>query len=342
MYPTLLRDREYPVAKSHTYGTMPVRRLVELAQAYGVIAEVRLRTEVPEYPLRRGDVTLYPVGEFWTVLAGPEIAQAARDSEIVECRQIVTYDMGRPFAGCMSRLLHARADARERGDRDGQAFAKLLANSLAGRCAMRQGGWVRDSKQDTPGVWGERYQLNATTGTRTRWRYVFGHAWRWDENSAAKGPHSAAFAYLTAYGRLCMRRYRDMAPDQSVVSQDTDGLYLLPTALETLRGAGLVGDGQPGQLRVVASADSAEFWTPRHYRFGADWVLAGLQYTDVDAAKLLVTYSQRTPLLQMFARETPTECARVIRQAPIPRDHDRAGVDPDGWTRPYRIVPARS
>lgn len=338
MYPSILRDESFPLSLRSVRGAMRPADVFGLADGGGVIARVTIKTRAAEYPLRRGDRTVYPLGEFTTTLAGPDLKALAHDGEIVAVHQVAIYNMGRPFKGAMDKLLGDRERAKACHDKDAQAFSKLVANSLGGRLAMNVGGWERYSERDEPGRWGEYHSLSTTVSHSVRYRYLLGACWRWDADKEGAGPHTSAFAYLTAYGRQMMRRLRDTLPEKSVVSQDTDGLYLLPRALDALKRAGSLERAGPGQLRITGSADSGQWYAPRHYRIGDRWVLSGFSPSKLPDADLRFSYACQTPLFGRGDRRAPEAVHTVTRETAVPTNVDLGRIQPDGWVIPPHYV----
>lgn len=341
MYPALLRDRLFPVKLGPQYHGCRPDALVALCREFGVIARVRVSTERGEYPYRAKSGTCYPVGTFTTTLAGPDIEMIARDGVIHKASEVYTYLLGNPFREALSTLLAARDAARSRGDADGTALSKLVANSLAGRFARREGGWSRRPKLDGHKRWGEEYTIDADSGALARHRWVAGACWCYREALLPRGPHTAVFAYLTAYGRQQMRDIRDALPARSVVAQCIDGLYLLPAGIRALTYSDIPRNSGPGTLRVTGVADTGIWYGPRHYRWGEKWTLAGVAFESVDPVKRTVTYSSRTPLFASRATSAPDAVYRIRRTVAIPSDLERGRVQPDGWILPPRIVPGR-
>lgn len=341
MYPTLLRDRLYPCRAIGLYGAIPVPMLMEFARAGNCIARVRVRTTRGEFPLRRDDDVIYPTGEFVTTLTAPELVALSECGEVVSVAQCATYAMGRPFRESMERLLDARAEAKARGDRDAEAFSKLCANSLAGKLAQRAGGWVRSPQDDCPGAWGEWYKTSSRTMTVARFRHVAGAAWEWTDDKTGRGPHTAAFAFLAAYGRAWMKCIRDRLPECSVVSQDTDGLFLLPCAAQSQTVAEMTAREGPGRLRVVGTRDSAQFWGPRHYLWGDEWTLSGYQCPVVRDGRESVYHMVATPLWDQRDRSAPSTVLKrtLVSAFPLPSVGGR--VQPDGWILPHHIIPGK-
>lgn len=338
MYPWLLSTRDYPVKLVSTPRRMKPAEVVSLSRSYGVIAHVRIHTTVGEFPQRTQQGVRYPIGTFTTTLTGPELLALSEVGEVIECAAASTYRLGSPFTKAVSVLLKARKEARSSGNADIAALSKLVANTLAGRLAQRVGGWSRDSRQDQPGKWGLEHSLSLRTGSMTRYRWVAGHCWRYCEDKLPRGPHTAAFAYLAAYGRLHMWRLRSKLPPRSVVSQDTDGLWLLPAGTKRAAALGPGAPSPPGTLREVGSADSGQWWGPRHYRAGKKWVLAGFGDHLVDPATLMIRHSSHTPLWDTRPSEAPDRVIVTTHYSPIPSTLEEGRVGEDGWILPPHVL----
>lgn len=341
MYPSLLLSERFPTRLRGLRGACSPQQLSELLTSFGVIARVRIKTTEAEYPLRRQNYTIWPLGEFTTTLAGPDLLPLLARGEVLKVYEHSLYDMGRPFEGAMRALLAERQSAQARGDVDGQTFAKLLANSLAGKLAQRSGKWVRAKEDDQEGAWGEWTRLSSRTKSPARMRHLAGLAWRYDASEEHRGPHTSAFSYLTAYGRQLMARIRACCPERTVVSQDTDGVWVCDSALARLRESGTLAGEGPGRLRIVGSVDSAQFWGPRHYRAGSRWVLSGMGEAVVDADSLTVLYSSRAPLFAALPFGAPRSTLTHVREAGMPARQDAGRVQPDGWILPPHIIQSR-
>lgn len=339
MYPHLLATRVFPTKRIGTRYDVDPRELFQLCESVGVIARVTIKTDWPELPLRIGQRVAYPIGQFVTTLTGPELLALQGRGEVLKCHTLTTYKTGRPFAGVADYLLSLRCQARDAGDATGERFAKLLANSLGGKLAQRAGGWVRDPKKDQARRWGEMHVLDADSGVVERWRFIVGVGWRWDDDKTGKGPHTSAFNYLTAYGRLLMADIRARLPVRSVVSQDTDGLWLTlrdpatATALSPMMGT------EPGQLVVKGRGVNGRWYGPRHYCVDGNWVLSGFHRPEVKEDGRTVWEEHTTTLWESAARSAPSCTWHTWRKRVLKLDLSGERVQPDGWTLPMNRIP---
>lgn len=339
MYPSLLRDREYPVALLSVRSRMCQSELSDLCYGMGVIADVTIETEHGEYPLRRPKRTEYPIGVFRTTLAGPDLMAVLRDSKIHQVHSACVYKMGRPFRDAMQKLLDERARCANGIDPDGEAFAKLVANSLAGKLAQHQGKWCRRSRLDQPGKWGESHILNAQTGKITRIQHKCGAAFAWEPDEFGKGPHTSAFAYLTAYGRQMMRRFRIHMPEKSVIAQCTDSLWALPNGVDALIAKGFLSHSGPGYLRIDKHARDWQFYSARHYCVDGKWTLSGYHLASKPDKDGRIEWTSQTPLMYMNHLRAPSTVVTTLHVGTIPYDIDNGRVGDDGWVIPPRYLP---
>lgn len=337
MYPTLLRDRQFPVKLATVEQVSPahLRGLVE--SNIGVIADVSIYTTRALFPYRDGARTIYPTGSFRTTLAGPDLEALYGCGEVRSVQMVCTYDMARPFADSMGALLQDRADATTRGDTAGAEFAKLVSNSLAGKFAQRRGAWERRPKLDGLRQWGEEPIITHIPGVVRRLRYLCGIAFEWCEEKEPHGPHTAVFAYLTAYGRQVLATIQAACPPRSVVSVDTDGAWALDSALDSLRDRGILAGEGPGRLRIKDSGRTARFVGPRHYHIDGVWTLAGYSTNEVTSDGRHARHVAARPPLSHRMTSAPRACVKTVSYPALPVDVGGGIIGPDGWVEPLHL-----
>lgn len=337
MYPALLRDRAYPVKLACVYSPS-ARELRDLVEGgIGVIADVDITTTRADFPLRQGERVIYPTGSFRTVLAGPDLRALYECGEVRNVHTVSTYDMARPFAEAMGALLQDRADAIARADEAGATFAKLVSNSLGGKFAQRAGGWCRRAKLDGMRQWGEEAIMIQGKERARRIRWICGCAFEWEESKEAHGPHTAVFAYLTAYGRQQMAAILRACPPKTVLSEDTDGAWLLDSALDALRAAGILAEAGPGKLRIKDSGRTARFLSARHYHIDFRWTLSGYSTTEITPDGRNVRHVAARSLLAHRVDSAPRRVVKSVSYPALPVDAGGGIIDALGWVHPPHL-----
>lgn len=339
MYATIMRDCVFPTGLRSSGRGASVELLTDWIRDWAVIARVSVRCSVPEYPCRVGDRVLYPVGTYTTTLTGPELARMLTDGEILQVHEWAVYEIGQPFRAAMSVMLDERKRAHDLGDDLGESLCKLVGNSLGGKMAQRAGGWTRVPDMDCSGKWGLETEVSVRSGTVTRWRWICGLAYRLDEAKWPRGPYTFAFAYLAALGRLQMRDLRALCPDRSIITQDTDGLWVTGAGLDALTDAGKIADGVPGMLRFEATASEGVWYGPRHYIADGQLVAAGRGGAILGKDGQTLHCSHSPSLWARKDRRAPSTLLVNHYDSRMRAAEHHGAPGPDGWLSPP-VLPA--
>lgn len=347
MYPWLLASQWYPV-KPLRWGThYRIADLIDLLQCRCVIARVRLLVRDGEYPVRAGGRVRYPRGRLTTTLAGPELRVALAAGEVEHVHEAAVYLPGQPFRDSMLRALELRKEAHNAEVPAWELFVKSLSTSLSGKLAQRRGSWQQRPGVSIPVRWGEHVSINAQTQQLTRYRATAGLVEQWVEEELKGRPLGSCYAYLTSYARCLMRRLRGSLPPRSVVSQDTDGVWVLPHAADQILATpGLLG-ADPGTFRIDDVSGCGRWHGPKHYWTDKGWVLSGYhEFRHFAAGTTFEDHYYQYPLVG--APECPppivTRINRVASLQTLPVD---GTVTDDGWIEPAALssgswVPAGS
>lgn len=336
MYPWLLREERFPLRLKEYHTRFPAGDLFALAEGFGVVARVQVETEVAEYPERVGGRIYYRRGRFTTTLTGPELLALRKDGKVKHCHAVAIYYLGRPFREAAAALVAMREDARDRGELAWEMFAKSVGAGLGGKLAQKRGAWVVKKHHPPLYRFGEWTESAGAKGRTRKFRGIAGITYEWEPDKLGAGPYTASFAYLAAYGRLHLRRLRDAAPERTVLSCDTDGLWCLPVGADAILRAGPEDNGRAGSLRVSDIAHYGRFTGPRHYCTSAGWVLSGFASPDMSDAGGMVDDLQRYTLLGGGTGEPSRGTTVRRRRCRISVESHGLKIGPDGWGEPTR------
>lgn len=278
LYPSLLKARPFPIRFRKLLDTLPPSLIPAYCQHKALIARVELDTPHPEFPLRQDDRARYPIGRFWTTLAGPELLQAYQDGAIRTVGLTSVYDAGEPFRELMGYLLNQRQRCLKAIPPDlcGELWYKQLANSFGGKFGQKTFRWVPEPGTSADKGWGPLV-LPAKIGTGAdNGLAVKGLVFREERSGINSRLLAAVFAYLTSYARLVMREARATIGAADIVAQDTDCLWLTDRGAARAKARRLLESDQPGRLRVAGVASYSRFFSPRHYYQDGRWTLAGV------------------------------------------------------------------
>lgn len=334
MYCTLLRDMHFPVRLLSVLDDVSPEEIRGMCRHWGCIAMVQLKTSTDEFPLRYNDRTLYPIGEFTTTLAGPELEYADSLGAIRKVIRLARYELGRPFKEFAKHLLAMRDRARATGDTIAGDMAKRMANSFGGKFAQRGDRWEARPNKVVPERWGRYLSSDYVTGVITQYRIVAGLPHQKVPGNAGSGLLAAVYAYLTSYGRMQMRSIRHLMGRGVVLSQDTDGIWTTDTGLHLAKSRGLLGEDTPGTMRLVSSHIFARFVDAQHYYVDGRWTLAGCSEGFKVTRDRRVVHTVITNPVRDFCKAAPGEIIVSRVSDPIPGISSWQRIDTNGWAAP--------
>jgi hypothetical protein len=338
MYPWIMSQHELPTSLYSYREDLTKSDLDDAVRNWGVVARVTIETDRAEYPARSGGYVLWPVGKFTTTLTGPELLALKRDGRVVRVHAVARYRMGRAFGRAAQVLLDERLRAREIGNATDELFAKAAANGMGGKLAQKKGQWIPAPRATAPVRWGEWVEVGERSRAGTRYRTLAGITWKYEQKAEPYGPHVAAFAYLTALGRLHLRAIRESLPERSVVQCDTDGLWVLPNAFAAVRARSDAGGDAPGRLRLVTRAENARFLGPRHYYAGGEWTLAGFTRPIIAPDGITVHDVYRIGAISDGRGGAGREELTKERQSVLKVECRGLKVGSDGWAAPRSLT----
>lgn len=337
MYPYLMGKHTFPVSLYKVEHDVSPERLADALVTHHAVAHVHLDTEIPEYPCRRDGRVIYPVGRFSTVLATPELQSALREKSIRRVSTVAYYNSGRPFELVAAELLAERQTARDSGNQAWELFVKGVANAMTGKLAQRKGEWIICPDKQLPTRWGEELEIDHTCGTVTRYRTLAGLVWRLSREERGNGTLTAAYAVLTAYGRRHMSQLRTVLPLHSVLSQDTDGLWVTASAARVIDATPCLVGESAGLMRLVRSVTSARFWDSKHYYAGGVWVVAGFAVSVPRPGTVIFADAYVSSPLRGSPLAPPDSVMHVTVDKCLNHEPSDGHAGQDGWLQPYRL-----
>jgi DNA polymerase type B, organellar and viral len=336
MYAAICRDFPIPVQLRRIYSGKDAKRASESSGGSDMLAFVRVRTEVPAYPLRRGGLTIYPVGSFNTHLCGPELCEAIQRSDITHWRAGAKYLLSPALAPLYTRWLDRLRDERQNGSPIVVQWMKRVLNSLPGKFGETGKRWVPALPRTEEGPYGVWYG-DGPDGEPARHRNIAGFAQREEIYGESYWSMPSIAAWITARGRCQLRRYIDTAGRDQVWYVDTDSLLCSQFGLEKLAAAGLIGDGEAGDLRFVEEANSCSVHGIRHYSLAGKITCAGVPKGEIREGESRPEYFARLRIRDEIALGLRPGTGTGGLVQPIPEVYRHGVVGPDGYVSPLRI-----
>jgi hypothetical protein len=231
-YPTVASSLPLPHERMAHFSSLPIDHRWLTSDRHGVIATVRLRTDVPRWPVRADNRVWYPVGEFETVLAGPDIAEAIALGCLVSVGEGWVHRLGFALRPWAEWCLEISGGADESAPEVVRMWAKHCGRAVIGKWAQRAFNTIEIGPAPRRGWWASD-GWNHTEGCRATIIDFDGRRWQASASGDGDNCYPAVLAWVEAYVRVRLNRMLESMPDGAPVACDTDGALIDMDALGT-------------------------------------------------------------------------------------------------------------
>lgn len=289
MYPSLYRSAVLPVCLVKTVDNESVADATGKGDGLLRISQVLLATPEAAYPMvdASSGRTIYPIGQFRTVLCGPELGDALDRGRILRVERTALYEGARCLDFYGNHMLEMR-------DREGvlpevKQWAKALANCIVGKFGQREKRWEQkesDKYHDFWQVWNEVDK----DGIQTRWRSIAGFTQREQVSGFAPDACPAIAAWICSLARIRLLEIIRAAGWRNVWYYDTDSVMVNRQGWAKLLFLGHVAEGEVGKLQVKGVHSDVRIYGIKSYSEDGKTVQAGIPISPVDREGDRYTY----------------------------------------------------
>lgn len=288
-----------PVGRRRRFTGPPPPHIRPVGHMAGIIGDVVVRTKVPRYPVRYGDRIYYPVGQFATTLAGPDLEYAIEHGDLVSWSGGTIHRLGIPlqrFGRWMVDQLDADPHSMHPAVR---ATIKGWSRSVAGKFAAH-GTETRVLSDAIPGEMWALPGVQSRNGVKCGTIALGGKVFYTETSGDGQNAYPAVLAFIESYVRCALFRAMESVGRGSVIQCDTDGMIVdIDTIVgeeykgQTLRGISVIAERAmraiasqlpeetaPFTMRLKGTTDVLWITGPQHYEGRAMRVAAG---TPIDA-----------------------------------------------------------
>lgn len=274
LYPSVMKAHKYPYQIIGTYSRPDQKEIAKCVKKYCCIARVRLKTDLPIYPVVRDGKLIFPVGTFEAVLSHPDFVCAVKRGHVKQVKELSIYKQAYLFKDFVTHFYNARLEARQQGDEVRAMIYKLILNSLYGKFGQRGRRYdeTGEADIDTVRVWAE---LDGETGEVYRHREFGGLHQTFINDDEARYSFPAIAACVTAYGRQVLFEAMERAGLPEVLYCDTDSLVVTEKGWEAMQD--LVDPDKLGLWKLEGVLDSVTLNGPKDYIFDGQVKIKGIR-----------------------------------------------------------------
>lgn len=285
-YPTIARDVALPIKRSRPFDSLPLDSHLLRSGQFDVAAHVRVRTDVPRWPVKVNRHTWYPTGEFWTYLAGPEIRDAHRLGCLLEIGPGRVHKMGYAMSEWATWCLAVQNGHLEDCPPVARLAAKNWGRAVIGKWASRSFERVQLGPSPEPG-WSYEDGWDQASGTKGGMVDIGGKRWWQSASAVAENAYPAVLAWVESEVRVRLSRVIEAIGPGAVLQCDTDGLIVAMRTVGTraARGHLVAPEGMSATARLVWVLDQIDPivapLTLRRKRTASHVTILGPQHTVV-------------------------------------------------------------
>lgn len=355
-YPSVAEHLPLPTQRTSAFGSMALDNWRLTSDRWGVIASVRLCTDVARWPVRFKGGTFCPTGQFVTTLAGPEIRDALRLGCVEAIGAGYVHQLGyhlQPWGQWILDVTH-----NEPGDIPvaAQLAGKNWSRTVIGKFAARS--YERVPLGHSPELgWGYIEGWDHATQTRGAMVHLAGEQWWNGVDGDADNAYPAVFGWTESEVRVRLSRVIEAVGERAVLQCDTDGLIVIERLLGTkaARGHLLAPDDLTGAARtkwVIDQLDpiiaplvvhikrtlkSVRIMGPQHVRTDQGDTLAGIPGTATEVAKDKFEFQTWPKLTTQMTHGDPRGYVRPVATRRVRGPYAPGWVLTDG-----RVIPPQS
>jgi hypothetical protein len=267
MYPAVMSEHKYPSRLKFIEHNPSIERLKECLSVCAVIAECTVKPKKDYFMTKHDDVTVYPLYEFTDVFCTPELIELLEQGAIIKVNRMAVYHDDYIFGDYVDYFYNTRLQAKAEGNTPMVEMCKLFLNSLYGKFGARSRFFERAPEYDDFPV---EFSVLVKEGEKVPRRVFFigGKAYVEKVEDEAYNAFPAIAAHVTAYARMKLSSYIEIAGREHVFYCDTDSLIVDSTGYERLKK--VIDPSRLGMLKLEGMSDTVTVYGRKDYKFGED------------------------------------------------------------------------
>jgi hypothetical protein len=276
LYPSIARLAKFPVKLTDYVVNKEFSLNLPQLDYSQTIAEVFIQTNKSLYPKKHDGKTIYPVGTFHTVLAGPELFDAITTGRVALVRSYATYECEAIFEDFVDYFWKMRNQFKDCGNKLYEKLCKLFLNSLFGKFGQKSQSWVNNDDKLSPMPWTTWREYDSTTGANEHFRSVGWQVQQKFDKEEVENSLPAISSFMTSYGRIRMNKLRAIAGSENVFYQGTDSLLVNEIGKKRLKKHGELSETVLGKLKLKKLVSIADILAKNQYKLDGELVASGL------------------------------------------------------------------
>lgn len=336
MYPYCAVNADVPTALAGCAWDLGPGDQPQLGAGCGLIADVTIDTDEPGYPVRvyGQGITVWPVGTYRTVLAGPELQDALAKDRVIRWHRAAWYEMAPALASYAKACLDMRREYADRPDM--KAWAKAMGVCLIGKLGQRDRRWADAESGVMNGPWDSWWEWREGEGWK-RYRSISGYTQAETISGWSYDADPAIASWVTSLARMRLLSMIRCASWEETYYCDTDALMVSREGLRRLTEAGWCRENEPGFLRVKNISQTVEIHGVKAYDEDGRSVRAGRPLSVARACAGEVRYWTRRSDAMACREGRAPEAVRIATRHQRTQAYRHGEVTATGEVVPFQL-----
>ncbi len=233
-YLLFLATTPLPVLYDRQLHRPKPEELVDKLVGHTGCALVQIRSGDCPYPVRRGNRIAWATGEYWSWLAGAELAWALLHHQVQQVETAHLWLAANLPAGCLDKLLWTGQHLKDQGRTLAAAAWRSLYSQLVGRFAAWRREWKDCKAPHSFGRWAAWLGADPETGNIVSYRSIAGRIQKLTGKTDTSDSVPLLFAAVTAQGRYITTQLADHAGREEVIAIDADAVWVTQRGWQNL------------------------------------------------------------------------------------------------------------
>lgn len=281
-YTRIAAECELPQKYKFTTGPITVSQYEQLTEIYRVNCLVDVSTLEPIAPVHHEGRTLWPIGEYRTVLWDVEVNELLAMGQSVKIRSADVYTKSALLAAWGQWILKVQDEVTSDAHPVVRAFAKHCGRALIGRFSLRAPKW--EEYGDNPmGEVGLSYQVDHATSNVQRMMHVGSKTYIETHRVEGRDSLPQITGWVMAKCRILLLHAMGYAGTDNVSHVDTDSVLVNTKGLAQMRHA--YGPDFDTLWKVKGTWSSLDVYGPRNIRTGRTRKMSGIPVKAVETKR---------------------------------------------------------
>jgi len=334
MYPYIMKTHKVPYNLRGVRLNPSLTAIRQLIDTKGLIAIVNLNTSIPAFPFKYNNRICFPVGNFTTTLAGPELKLALDYDVVTKVKAVAVYDAQIRFRSFVDDLYAMRIKYTKERNVVFSEMVKYIMNSFYGKWGQYNETWEEcTDMHDLPE--GDHLIVNLETGTQYRVISIAGQIWKVTERTESLHSFPGISSYITSAARVLLWSLILKAGRKNVFYTDTDSLIVNRMGYTRLKNE--ISSTLLGKLKLEYTTKKLILRCPKDYETDKENHIKGISPNANKINDDTFKQYQWQGLRGAINEGNTSQVVLTMTTKVLKRKYNKGTVLPNGYVIPYSL-----